>query len=198
MPVDLHGVAYYTVAERLKVAHGDDPPPVGIQSIATITEQHGNVIVVHARVQFKDGRTFDGMSMVNQDSRQPAERDAPLEVAETSAVGRALAFAGYPGNEKGIAGYEEMELAQARSRSREARDPQHGSPAFPSGDSRPRPAGPQQPGGGPATPAQGRFLRQLWERAGRDGPAPDADNMNRQMASRLIDDLVKEAEAKGR
>ena len=211
MPIDLHGKTYWTVAERLKLANKEVEPPVGVQAVETEVIQVGVLTVVRATVVFADSRRFTGTAAVNPDSRQRAEQDAPVETAETSAVGRALAFAGYYGSPEGIAGAEEILIAQSRQQTQQTaqgarsapppgRDDGHGTPSFPSGDSRPRPVqttGAQVTLSG-ATPAQARFLRQLWERAGREGVAPDAEQMNRQMASRLIDDLVKEAEARGK
>jgi hypothetical protein len=107
-----------TVAERLKAAHGPDEPPVGIQSNVTETTQVGALTVVHASVTFLDGRRFDGTSLVNLNATGPAERDAPLETCETSAIGRALAMAGYPGSEQGLAGAEELALAARRAQAR--------------------------------------------------------------------------------
>ena len=78
MPVDIQGKTYWTVAERLTLAHGEEAiKPVGIHSVETHLEGAGNVLVVRAVVTFEDGRSFSGMSMVNADSRSPAERNAP-------------------------------------------------------------------------------------------------------------------------
>ena len=119
MPVDIRGKTYWTVAERLKLAEGEEfVPPVGIKSIITSVEAAGNIVVARAHVTFTDGREFTGHSMVNTSATSPAERDAPLETAETSALGRALAFAGYYGSPEGIAGAEEIAMAQARADAR--------------------------------------------------------------------------------
>lgn len=119
MPVKLHGVDYATVVERLALAHGDQGRPAGIKSVVTDFFQVGTAVLCRAVVTFQDERTFSGTSEVPIGSSQPAEKDAPYECAETSAVGRALANAGYPGNDKGLAGAEEMQLAQRRTASRE-------------------------------------------------------------------------------
>ena len=58
MPVNIHGREYLTVAERLKTAHGEGDPPVGIQNILTTVEAVGNLVVVHATVTFQDGRAL--------------------------------------------------------------------------------------------------------------------------------------------
>lgn len=194
-PVQIHDKTYWTVAERLKLANGDDnPPPVGVQSIATTVAQVGNLTVVRAEVVFADARHFSGHSLVNLSASSPAERDAPLETAETSAVGRALAMAGYYGSPEGIAGAEEIHLAQQRAEQRQQRyadgststtrvfrDPDQGTAA-------PRPVG--NPSG--PSPAQVRYLQKLWGDAGRPLPPPDAEGMPRVEVSRLIDELKQE------
>jgi len=193
VPVDIQGKTYWTVAERLTLAHGDDLKPAGIKSIVTNLDSAGNLIVVMATVTFADGRIFTGMSMVNADSRSPAERSAPLETCETSAVGRALAMAGYFGSPEGIAGAEELHLAQERSASRQSVMPTP-APTFPSsvgsgytGSAAPRPV--SVGGGNPASPSQVRFATKLWSEAGRPLPPPDFTTMQMRDISALIDEL---------
>jgi hypothetical protein len=190
-PVDIRGKSYFTVAERLVEAAGDQEPPKGIREIITFASQVGSMVIVTAKVIFTDGRTFTGMSLAKNHATSPAERDAPLETAETSAVGRALAFAGYHGSPEGIAGAEEIELARQRAEERTQ------VPAYPDGSSpvtrmpqggsgaAPRPIG--NPSG--PTPAQVRFASKLWGEAGRPMPPPDFEAMNRADVSRLIDEL---------
>jgi len=205
VPVDIQGKTYWTVAERLTLAHGDEVKPVGIKSIETSLETAGNVIVVRAVVTFADGRFFTGMSMVNADSRSPAERSAPLETCETSSVGRALAMAGYFGSPEGIAGAEELHLAQERSEARMRSFPDGssgvtrgpGGPPAGSSGAAPRPAvgAPYSPGGGgggvsnPASAAQVRFATKLWSEAGRPLPPPDFTTYSMRDMTTLIDEL---------
>lgn len=198
-PVEIHGRSYLTVAERLKTAHGEGDPPVGIQSIDTRTAQIGSLVVVHATVTFADGRHFDGTSLVNMNATGPAERDAPLETCETSAVGRALAMAGYPGSDAGLAGAEELHLAQKRAEARLAAVPgvRYGDGSTPTtrlvrgdrdpdvGTAAPRPVG--NPGG--PSPSQVRYATKLWGDAGRPLPPPDFEAMNKADVSKLIDEL---------
>jgi hypothetical protein len=197
VPVEISGKTYWTVAERLTLAHGEDgAKPVGIQSIETVTEAVGNMILVRATVVFQDGRRFQGSSMVNSDSRSPAERNAPLETCETSALGRALAFAGYFGSPEGIAGAEELHLAQEREKARGSAAVQTPAPAPRFADdsgpytrmgsgAAPRPAG--NPGG--PSPAQVRFATKLWADAGNAMPPPDWEAMSSVEVSRQIDEL---------
>ena len=118
MPVPMRGGKMYaTVQERLKAAHGD-ALPVGIKSIVTepisVPTLHGATLLIKATVTFEDGSHYTGLSEVPFDATSGAEKTNPVEVAETSAAGRALAFAGYYGSETGLAGAEEMREAQRR------------------------------------------------------------------------------------
>lgn len=118
MPVAMRGGKMYaTVQERLKAAHGDDVP-VGIASILTepisLPTVHGATVLIKATVTFTNGSAYSGLSEVPFDATSGAEKTNPVEVAETSAVGRALANAGYFGSDTGMAGAEEMREAQRR------------------------------------------------------------------------------------
>lgn len=119
MPVNVgRGKQYATVQERLSAAHGEKAQPVGIQGILTepvsLPAPVGAVVVIRATVTFEDGRQFTGISEAQFDATSGADKTNPVEVAETSAVGRALAMAGYYGSEDGIAGAEEVRQAQRR------------------------------------------------------------------------------------
>lgn len=98
MPVNIHGKQYITVAERLTEARS------AIKSINTEVVQNGGAVVIKATVVTDKG-TFTGISSANPD--KAIEKQSPYEVAETSAVGRALGFAGY-GIVEGIATADEM------------------------------------------------------------------------------------------
>lgn len=199
MPVNIHGKEYFTVAERLKMARETDyTPPVGIHAIVTEPKQMGALTVMVATITFDDGNIYTGCSLVNTSATSPAERDAPLETAETSAVGRALAFAGYYGSPDGIAGAEELELARQRSEARASAPVRQ----FPDGSSSvtrmaaggsasPRPVGnPEGP-----SPAQVRYANQLWERTGNPMPPPEWEQMTRRDVSAEIDKMAAETGA---
>jgi hypothetical protein len=111
--VTIKGVAYETVASRLDAAHATGIRPKGIKSVATSPMEVAGRIVVCATVVFEDGREFSGISEAKLDATSGADRDAPIECAETSAVGRALANAGYHGSE-GLASKDEIRSAQSR------------------------------------------------------------------------------------
>jgi len=99
--VKIHGKDYMTVARRLELAHESKE----IEGVVTEVLSH-DPVVVKATVTIK-GRTYTGISAVNLESPRLIERDNPYEVAETSAVGRALGFAGY-GLLESVASADEM------------------------------------------------------------------------------------------
>ena len=114
MPVTMQGgKEYFTVAERLTLAQGEDNKPHGIKSIDTIIVTDGEYPYIKAIVTFNDERMFSGTASIRTGGRG-AEATNPLEVAETSAVGRALAFGGWSGSELSIASADEVFIAKAR------------------------------------------------------------------------------------
>jgi hypothetical protein len=104
--VNIHGKEYMTVARRVELAH----EAKALESVETEVVSH-SPIVVKAKVTIK-GKVFTGISAVNPDTARMIERQSPYEVAETSAVGRALGFAGY-GIIESIASVDEMVKAGA-------------------------------------------------------------------------------------
>lgn len=109
MPINIHGKSYNTVAERILSAG------THLKGVITEVLSHDPVVVKATITVSMDEPvaigstppvyTFTGISAANP-SKQ-LEKESPYEVAETSAVGRALAFAGYE-TTNGIASAEEM------------------------------------------------------------------------------------------
>lgn len=102
MTVLIHGKEYITVAERITAAGKD---LVGVETEVLYTDP----VVIRAIVRINKGNnicTYSGISAAN--ASKQIEKESPYEVAETSAVGRALAFAGYE-TTNGIASAEEMQ-----------------------------------------------------------------------------------------
>lgn len=97
MPVNIHGKQYITVAERL-VEAGDQLKSINTEVLFQ------EPVVVKATVETLKG-VFTGISAANPD--KTLEKQSPYEIAETSAVGRALGFAGF-GAVDGIATADEM------------------------------------------------------------------------------------------
>jgi hypothetical protein len=87
--VSIGGKEYMTVAKRVELSHEES----ALEGVSTEVLSHSPV-VVRATVTVK-GKTYTGISAANPDSAKFIERQNPYEVAETSAVGRALGFAGY-------------------------------------------------------------------------------------------------------
>lgn len=103
--VQIHGKEYMTVARRVELARQEN----ALEGVETEILSH-NPVVVRAKVTVK-GKIFTGISSVNQDSGKLIEKQNPYEVAETSAVGRALGFAGF-GLVESIASADEMVKAE--------------------------------------------------------------------------------------
>lgn len=95
--VNIHGKQYITVAERVQEA-GKDFLELNTEVLFQ------NPVVIKATVKTAKG-IFTGISAANPS--KTIEKQSPYEVAETSAVGRALGFAGY-GVVEGIASADEI------------------------------------------------------------------------------------------
>lgn len=102
MSVNIHGNEYVTVAERLQEAREH------LKSINTEVLPHATKVVIKATVVTDKG-TFTGISAANPE--KVIEKMSPFEVAETSAVGRALGFAGF-GAIDSIATADEIKKAE--------------------------------------------------------------------------------------
>jgi hypothetical protein len=100
MPVDIHGKQYATVNERITELHNDykgscsiiteiaesDSGTVRVKATLTLVEMSEG-LVSHSNTYTGHAEEIIGSSLINKTSA--------LENAETSAVGRALAFAGF-------------------------------------------------------------------------------------------------------
>lgn len=107
MPVDIHGKQYIKVAERVQALH----ETIKDKTISITTEflPINDMVVCKASIRIGDN-FFTGTSAANPS--KTIEKQSPYEVAETSAVGRALGFAGF-GIIEGIASADEMVKAGA-------------------------------------------------------------------------------------
>lgn len=101
MPILIHGKKYVMVNERVGMAH-DANKHLDITTELISTQDY---IIVKATAKTEKG-TFTGYAEEKRGSDGIAGQ-SPLEVAETSAVGRALGFAGY-GAIDSIASAEEV------------------------------------------------------------------------------------------
>lgn len=103
MSIMIHNREYITVAERIQLA--------GHHLMGVSTEiLNDNPVVIKATVTIVDRGTFTGISAANPS--KAIEKASPYEVAETSAVGRALGFAGF-GIIEGMATADEIVKAEA-------------------------------------------------------------------------------------
>lgn len=109
--VNIHGKEYMTVARRLEIAHTDK----ALESVETEVLSH-DPVVVKAKLQVR-GKIYTGISSVDLQSPKLIEQQNPYEVAETSAVGRALGFAGY-GLLESVASADEIVQAYALATSK--------------------------------------------------------------------------------
>lgn len=99
--VNIKGKDYITVGKRVEMAQeGNTSLSITTELVST------DPILFKATVVTKKG-TFTGYSASYGDPKKFIETQSPYEVAETSAVGRALGFAGY-GIIEGIASADEM------------------------------------------------------------------------------------------
>jgi hypothetical protein len=102
---------YVTVAERLSAA----APELEAITTSEPIMLDGPIGYIRAVVKLKDGRTASGTASFRLDlTGGRAQATNPLEDAETSAVGRALAFLGYE-TKRGVASREEVVEAQRRA-----------------------------------------------------------------------------------
>ncbi len=106
--VSIHGKNYMTVARRLELAHQDKV----LEGVITEVLAH-EPVVIKAVVTLK-GKEYTGISAVIPENAKMIERQNPYEVAETSAVGRALGFAGY-GLLESVASADEVVRATSES-----------------------------------------------------------------------------------
>ena len=95
MSVNIHGKEYFTVAERLNELNKN------VDGNYTLTTEmvlfKDGVVVFKATLQIGEN-TFTGHSMEKEGS-STINKTSFIECAETSAIGRALASAGYLGSE---------------------------------------------------------------------------------------------------
>lgn len=107
---------YETVEERIKRFYGDWPDGRILTENETIPEYRSEKIWVVRALVFLNGEDLErncpkasGLAY-EVDSAHGPQQSSALEVCETSAIGRALANAGYSGNKR--ASREEMEKVQ--------------------------------------------------------------------------------------
>lgn len=106
--INIKGKEYVPVVERVKEAHRLDDT---VSIVTEVVSNDDKRVVVRADVRF-NGRTFTGHSQAEWGKGLMGA--VALEVAETSAIGRALGFANI-GLLDGIASADEMRKANPRA-----------------------------------------------------------------------------------
>jgi len=113
--IQIKGKEYVPVVERVKEAHKQDKDLV---ITADIISQEGNRVTVKAYVKV-NGKVFTGHSQAEYGKGMMG--GVALEVAETSAIGRALGFANI-GLVDGIASADEMRKVRKPNKIEDALD----------------------------------------------------------------------------
>jgi hypothetical protein len=107
MSIQIHGKEYVTVHERVAKAHEELK---GRDFSITSEVLSNDPVVIKATVTIGEN-VYTGISAANP--AKTIEKQSPYEVAETSAVGRALGFAGF-GIANGIATQDEINKANEK------------------------------------------------------------------------------------
>lgn len=107
MPVLIHNREYVTVSERVQEIHKNLDK---VDIVTEIVRFDESGVLVKAIVSTPKGRFF-GHSYTSFNSGGLIEKSSPIEVAETSAIGRALGFAGY-GIVDGMATADEVKKSE--------------------------------------------------------------------------------------
>lgn len=112
----LHNKDYVEVAERLRIVHTiEQEQEKPFEMVESAPFQIDNRILWKVAIKFND-RLFIGHAEVKMDApKNTPDGTNPFECAETSAMGRALAFAGL-GTLESIASYEEVARMQPFAR----------------------------------------------------------------------------------
>ncbi len=102
-PINIKGKPYIQVAGRVSLAHEDD----GFSMLSSETFELASRYFCRVTIEVK-GKRYIGTSEVKLTAKPgTADGDSPVECAETSALGRALGYAGY-GSVESIASADEV------------------------------------------------------------------------------------------
>ncbi len=115
MPVNIHGKQYRTVSERVELFRKEHPDWTIQNELVSNTDTH---VVFKTEIYNDKGRLIASGHAEEKRNASKILSTSALEVAETSATGRALAFFGLGGDE--IASADEVAAAIAQENAPEA------------------------------------------------------------------------------
>ena len=159
MPIKIHGKEYVTVNERIQMLHQSDKAEISLNT--EILHDSEQSIAMKTTLEI-DGNTFTGIAQETKGSTN-INKTSSYENCETSAVGRALGFAGY-GSVESIASGDEVAHA---IKQQESLEPEY------------------------ATPNQVKYIKNLCEERGLNKNY-DLDKMTKEEAGTIIESLLKE------
>tara|TARA_R100000808_G_scaffold24829_1_gene58626 strand:+ start:1867 stop:2349 length:483 start_codon:yes stop_codon:yes gene_type:complete len=120
MPINIHGKEYVTVNERVQMLHESDLTEITLNT--EILHDSEQSIVMKTTLEI-DGKVFTGIAQETKGSTN-INKTSAYENCETSAVGRALGFAGY-GSVESIASGDEVAHA---IKQQEQLEPEYATP----------------------------------------------------------------------
>jgi hypothetical protein len=109
MPINIRGNQYLKVVERLDSFRSDHSIDDGWSIKTEVVHRDNEFCAVIAAIIDPQGKTIATGIAEERRNEGLVNKTSALENAETSAVGRALSFAGYPGSE--IASADEVSMA---------------------------------------------------------------------------------------
>ena len=172
MPVKIHNKEYFTVAERLNELNKN------VEGNYTLTTDmvyfRDGMVVFKAILQIGEN-TFVGHAM-EKEAASMINKTSLVECAETSAIGRALASAGYMGTE--FASADEVATAIQNQSSQPIQAPSNNV-----GEA-------DGVVGGFATPNQTKYIKSLCQERGIDDSKYDFDAMGKTEASEIIKEVM--------
>ena len=109
--VSIHGREYWTVARRIADFRKQHPATKGWAIETEIRNVDADVVIVKATISDPDGRTVATGHAEEYRAASKINRTSAVENAETSAIGRAMACAGWAGSGE-YASADEIKKAQ--------------------------------------------------------------------------------------
>lgn len=166
--IDIRGKSYVTVAERIRIVHEQKKAFEILESHAT---QVGDRWVWRTVIEVERKRYIGSAEVKLNAPKNTPDGQEPFACAETSAIGRALGWAGF-GSAESIASFDEVYRALATEEAGEVAQPSLAKPAK-------------------ILPGQLNALKTLYLRSNQEVP-PDLDAWSFEQASVTILNLQKQ------